>query len=360
MKHFYVTIFSIIALSLSEFAIAQTGPNLLGAKGTFSTPFITVNTGADACTSSGSNSFNPIGNIGNALGAIGGGGTDSLIPTSAYDYTASADGLSPEFTYTIIKVIGDASGGNCMKPEWRGQDHTGDGGYFMAVNGAPNDTKSPVFYQIKTVPVCAGTKYEFSAWVLNILPASHPAAQPGSEPNISLKVISAGDTQIVASSGPIAYNNSATWVKVNGTYTAPATASVVDVQIINATSVAQGNDLGLDDISFAVLEPNVTITNQPLAPICEGANFNVNFKVTDNSQTNVWYKWQLSKDGGATFVDSSLGAQQATFTGDNYTLTQPFNNVTADMNGYKYRLVASTSSAGLSTPSCTYVNEFTL
>jgi len=58
----------------------------------------------------------------------------------------------------------------------------------MAVNGAPNSTFSPIFYQIKSIPVCIDTTYEFSAWVINLLPGTSSAAVKGSEPNISFKV----------------------------------------------------------------------------------------------------------------------------------------------------------------------------
>src|SRR5664279_154843 len=170
MKKFYTLVLAVLSVCSFNFTNAQTGPNLLGAKGTFSTPFITVNSSASSCTKSGSASYNPAGNIGNALNGCSSSG--SSLPCSGYNYVYKSGGLGPEFTYTVIKNVGDANGGNCIKGDWRGQDHTGDGGYFMAVNGAPNSTYSNIFYQIKSIPVCPGTQYEFSAWVLNILPKS--------------------------------------------------------------------------------------------------------------------------------------------------------------------------------------------
>jgi Secretion system C-terminal sorting domain/Carbohydrate binding domain len=360
MKKFYAIVLAVLSVISFNFADAQVGPNLLGAKGTFSAPFITVNSstsGNASCTKSGSATYNPVDNIGNALNGCSSSG--SSLPCSGYNYVYKSGGLGPEFTYTIIKNIGDANGGNCIKGDWRGQDHTGDGGYFMAVNGAPNNTYSNIFYQIKSIPVCPGTQYEFSAWVLNILPKSSPSAKPGSEPNISFKVIMPDGTQTIATSGPIAYNNTPTWVKVGGTFTAPATTTSVDLQVVNATAVASGNDLGLDDISFNVVQSNVSVSG-PVGGACEGSSFSINYVVTDVTHTNDWYKWQISKDGGATFVDSTSGAQQATYTGDSFTLPLAFNHVTSKMNGYKYRLVVSASEAGLSNPVCTYVNEYTL
>ncbi len=362
MKKFYTLVLTVLIANSFQLK-AQTGPNLLGAKGTFSAPFITVNSSAGSCTMSGSTTYNPEGNIGNALtGCTAASG--SSLPCSGYTYTSASGGLGPEFRYTIIKNIGDENGGNCIKGDWRGQDHTGDGGYFMAVNGAPNSTYSNVFYQIKNIPVCPGTQYEFSAWVLNILPKSSPAAGAGSEPNISFNVIDGSHSYTIGNSGPIAYTSTPTWVKVGGTFTASDTTTSVELQVVNATAVAQGNDLGLDDISFNVLQSNISVTspNGDPAPnsVCEGTSFSVNYTVHDATHTNTWYKWQVSTDGGATFVDSSLGAQQGAYTGDSLVLPVSFNKVSASMNGHKYRLIVSTSADGLANAGCTYVNEYTL
>ena len=156
MKNFYSVVLTILSISISQLSQAQCvgakGPNLLGAKGTFSAPFITVNTAADACISAGSNTYNPTGNVGNALSGCS---TPAMsLPCSDYIYTDKSNGLFNEFRYSILKTVGNNNGFNCIKGDWRGSDHTGDGGYFLAVNGAPNNTFSPVFYQIKSIPVC--------------------------------------------------------------------------------------------------------------------------------------------------------------------------------------------------------------
>ncbi len=361
MKKFYTTLFALISLFGCQYVAAQCtgvkGPNLLGAKGTFSVPFITVNSNAASCTSSGSGSYNPVNNVGKALtGCTAAMGIS--IPCSDYMYTSENAGLVPEFTYSIVKTIGNASGGNCLKPDWRGSDHTGDGGYFMAVNGAPNTTLSPVFYQIKSISVCSGTTYEFSAWVLNILPASSSFAIQGSQPNISFKV----NGVVVANSGPIAYTNTPTWVKVGGSFT--ATTDLVDLQVVNATAVADGNDLGLDDISINVCQSKVKVndpagtTTNGTSSVCDGSEAVVNYVVTDATHTNTWYKLQKSINGGDAFTDIITG--QCTYIGDKFNYRSDLGKVTSSMNGYKWRLVVSTTQAGLSNPECVYFNDFTL
>ena len=353
MTKFYTLVLTVIIVFSFQFTNAQCngikGPNLLGAKGTFSVPFITINENADIATRSGSKSYNPAGNIGNALTGCNTPGLS--VPCSDYIYTAKNGGLGPEFRYTILKTIGDATGGNSIKGDWKGSDHTGDGGYFMAVNGAPDTTYSKIFYQIKSIPVCIGATYEFSAWVINVLPGTSGSAHPGSEPNISFIVNGA----VIANSGAIAYHNTPEWVKVGGSFV--ATTSTVDLQVVNATAVASGNDLGLDDISINVCQSQIKVTG-PIAS-CAGTDVIVDYEVTDNSQANTWYKWKISKDGGATFIDSTSG-EQATYTGNSFTLPLDLGIVTSSMNGYKYRLSVSTSEEGLASADCLYFNDYTL
>src|ERR1035437_7831015 len=142
-----------------------------------------------------------------------------FFPFFDYNYTATTGGMGPEYTYSILKVMGDASGSNCIHdPIWIAKDHTGDGGYFMAVNGAPNSSLSPVFYQIKTIPVCIGTSYEFAAWVINMMPAG---GLDSAAPNISFKV----NGSVIGTSGPIPYDHQ--WHQVGGSFTA-TTATVDD------------------------------------------------------------------------------------------------------------------------------------
>ncbi len=124
MKKFYSILLTVLCLGAYHYSDSQNGPNLLGARGTFSTPIVTPNTNAASCTISGSATYNPPGNIGNALSGCSMPG--SFLPCSDYVYTSKSGGLAPEFTYTLIKNIGDANGGNCIKGDWRGQDHTGD------------------------------------------------------------------------------------------------------------------------------------------------------------------------------------------------------------------------------------------
>ena len=347
MKRFYMFVMAVASIVITQGVSAQCngvkGPNLLGAKGTFSAPFITVNNSADPCIQSGANSYSPVGNLGNALAGCT-APVGSAIPCSDYPYVSSNQGLLPEYTYTIIKTLGDANGTNCIHPIFNGTEHTGDGGYFMAVNGAAATTSNPVFYNIKSIPVCVGATYEFSAWVRNII--TNPT--PGSEPNISFRV----NGTVISTSGPIA---STEWTKIGGSFV--ATTNTVDLDVINATFIAGGNDIGLDDISINMCGSNISV-NDP-APFCEGSNVTVGFTVSDATASNKWYQLKRSINGGATFTNLTFPAQ-ATFTGTTYTINYNIGVVTPAMTGYKYRIVVATSAPGTGLPDCAFFNEYTL
>ena len=322
------------------------GPNLLGARGTFSNKYIVANQNASVCTHSGTPTYSPINNIGNVL--TGCTNVAASTPCSDYIYTDQQDGLAPEFRYTIIKNIGDNNGGNCIKGDWRGKDHTGDGGYFMAVNGAPSTAQSSFFYQMRRIPVCIGKTYEFSAWVINLLPGNDTVAAP----NISLTV----NGVVLANSGPIIATYQSQWFKIAGSFT--ATTNTVDLEISNATAIAIGNDLGLDDISINVCESKVEILNA-MQSYCVGTPLTINYQVTDNTQTHNFYKWQISTDGGYSYTDASNPAT-ASFSGTSYTVTNNIGTVTASMDGNKYRLCVATKANGLNNPECIFINDFTL
>ena len=359
MKKFNTILLAAIFICGYQFSSAQTGtlcdgnkgPNLLGARGTFSVPYITVNTSADACLQSGSNTYNPIGNVGNQLEGCS-NPSGNIFPCSDYTYTSKQNGMQPEFTYSIVKVMGDANGSNCLhSPIWKAKDHTGgDGSYFMAVNGAADVIQTPIFYQIKAIPVCENATYEFSAWVINMMP-------PGNindAPNISFVV---NGTDTIGNSGPIPYDNQ--WHKVGGSFV--ASTSTVDLKVINATKVGGGNDLGLDDISINVCQSQIVV-NGP-AVVTENNTVTPSFTVTDPTNTYTTYMWQVSRNGSLSFTN--LGGGTINYTNGtatlNYTITNPSSDLNqANADGNIYRLVVATSKTNLAKPDCIYFNDYTL
>src|SRR4051812_37769213 len=104
MKKLNTLLLAVFSLCSYQFSQAQLcdgnkGPNLLGARGTFSVPYITPNTNADACLQSGSNSYNPADNVGNKLEGCS-TPSGNIFPCSDYNYTSATNGMQPEFTYS--------------------------------------------------------------------------------------------------------------------------------------------------------------------------------------------------------------------------------------------------------------------
>lgn len=360
MKQFNTILVAVTALFSFQTAQAQLcdgvkGPNLLGAKGTFSTTYINPNPNADPCLTANTSTYNPTGNIGMPLlkcdEAVG-----EKVPCTGYNYAFTQNGMVPEYTYSLIKNIGDKNGHNCIHSQnlWVGKDKTGDDGYFLAVNGAPNTSKDSVFYQIKQIPVCIGTTYEFSAWVISLVPGVD-----GATDNMSPNVYFVVNGERIATSGRIPYSSSGKWIQVGGSFT--ATTPFVDLQVINATSIAAGNDLGLDDISIHVCQSRVLVEGPEFTEI--GTSPHPTFLVSDPLEQNKWYKWQLSTDGGITFTDETSGGT-ASFDPitKKYSVTPGdiIGEVEPDMNGFIYQLVVSTSKEGLVSPDCIYVGQYVL
>lgn len=323
------------------------GPNILGAKGSFSQPFISVNTAAATCIASGSNAYSPLGNAGNSLNGCT--GTGAIRPCSDYTYTAASGGLGPESRYAILKTVGNSAGGNCIKGDWRGSDHTGDGGYFMVINGAASASTNKTFYQIRSIPVCPGSTYEFSAWAINVLSSNSPYTAPNAQPDIIVKA----NDEIIARSGLLANQVVPAWVKISGTFT--ATSDTINLQFINNTAVAGGNDFGIDDIALSVCQSNISVEGP--ANACSGNAVNLQFTVTDPSSLNSWYKIQLSTDGGSSYTDLSAPEQSA-FSNNSYTVTYNAGTANALMNGHRYRLVAAASAQALGNVGCGDYNDY--
>lgn len=366
MKKIKLIMLTAIALCSLEVAFSQTGtlcsgnkgPNLLGARGTFSAPYILPNNNADACLHNGANTYSPTGNVGGMLEGCS-NPSGNLFPCSDYNYTDKYYGMMPEFTYSILKVIGDENGNNCIhSPMWTGKDHTGDGGYFLAVNGAADITQTPIFYQMKNIPVCIGSTYEFSAYVLNLF---NKGETNSTDPSITFIV---NDTDTIGTSGVVP--KGAGWVKVGGSFVAKT--NFVNLKVVNSTVVAGGNDLGLDDISFQVCESRIVPPVSEAA--CEGEDVTINFNVFDPTVPSIpggsykYYKIEVSRDGKISWNTRSSGFVTYDATG-NGTVSYTLKNVSTDFgstnaNGNVYRLSVATSIPGLSNPECIYFNDYTL
>ena len=325
------------------------GSNILGAQGTFSAPYITPNTVLN-CINDGSTPAAPLQNLGNANPSL-----------TNYTYASTSNSLGAEGRYSFLKTLGTISptNRNCIKTDWVASDHTGDGGYAMIVNGSPNSASfGETFYKATSIAVCPNTLYEFSAYVINVLPGNHFAATPGTDPNISFYI----NNLLVSTSGPIAYAGAPVsfvpqWVKVGGLwYSGPNTS--VDLRIDNATFVAGGNDLGLDDISMAICGPDITYPNISSTPqFCSYGVLPLKAIVKASVNTYSSYIFQNSTDGGLSWADmgtAKTGSPVFNLSLNIYEYVAEYGNIpiTPSMDGHRYRLKVATEASNLTGVRC--------
>ena len=226
---------------------------------------------------------------------FGTGGTIPLLPpgTTSYTYrsTAPDDGF-----YNVSSNTNWFGWHNIV-------DHTIDdaNGRMLVVNA---EFTSGEFYRTTINGLCEATTYEFSSWLINLLPSSLCGGS-GIPVNVNFEitdltglVLASGDT------GNIFGSVSPTWRQYGLVFQTSAGQDTVILKMINNGQGGCGNDLAIDDIVFKscgdlteVLdaENNIGVTicgNQTPYPTTLTAIIPANPVFTSR-----FYQWQESSDG---------------------------------------------------------------
>ncbi|RYY38753.1 MAG: T9SS type B sorting domain-containing protein [Chitinophagaceae bacterium] len=235
----------------------------------------------------------------------------------------------------------------CFGNSWHDvtADHTGDpNGYFMLVNAS---TSPGVFFQDTIRGLCAGTTYEFSAWVLNVLRSSS-CGTGAVQPNLTFRIEDLSGTVLrTYNSGTIAPSSSPEWRQFGLSFTTPPTVGTAILRIVNNAPGGCGNDLLLDDISFRacgpILTPSFTGGTGSTQNVCFGQAASLQLNVgLSTGYNNPRFQWQQSTNGGA-WTDVAGATTQA------YTANIPAG---AAAGTYRYRLAVA-ESANWGTSTCT-------
>lgn len=172
----------------------------------------------------------------------------------------------PDGFYTLV----NASDG-CAEASWHNvtHDHTGNSnGYMMMIN-ASNEPST--FYTRMVPSLCPATKYEFSAYILNLLKNTvvGPTVQ---QPDIlfSIETIT-GEVLETLRTGTIPATAAPVWKKYNLVFKTPDNVSSLVLKISNNAPGGPGNDLLLDDIEFITSAPKLTIPTV-FSPNGDGVN----------------------------------------------------------------------------------------
>ena len=217
---------------------------------------------------------------------------------------------------------------SCFANSWHSvsADHTGDpNGYFMLINAS---FQPSAFYLDTVKGLCAGTTYEFAAWVMNVLKTTACAPNP-TQPNLTFTLERTDGTVLQTyNTGTLLSQSNPIWQQFGFYFTTPANASEVVLRIFNNAPGGCGNDLALDDITFRPCGPQLTPvivgSTTTTATMCEGATRSFTFSATLSAGfSNPAYQWQKSSDGivwtdipGATTLNTTENFPATAATGN--------------------------------------------
>jgi gliding motility-associated-like protein len=262
--------------------------------------------------------------------------------------------------YTILNHTNIKNGiSNCHPEGWQvvDHDHTGDpNGYMMLVN-ASNVPSKFFTYNIPDGVLCPDTKYEFSAFILNLIYQAH--AGPGiSRPDIVFSITQADGTTFTYDTSDIPESaNADDWRRYSMPFRTPLGNTAITLVMTNKSPGGPGNDLLLDDIEFRACGPAIPVGfglvgNTNPQPAC--ANDPQVYHLVANpgaGYDDPKYQWQTSSDMGTTWTN---------LTGPQATTTQYDLNFDSGIGTYQYRLAVAEGS-NINSPNCrTYSGVLTI
>lgn len=243
--------------------------------------------------------------------------------TTTYNYLPYC-AITPN-NYTIVNNT------NSCRSDWHNvaHDHTGNpNGYMLMVDGSNSRNE---FLRADVSGLHSSFRYQFSAWCGNLI--SNPNFG-GADPLIRFELYDQNGTQIATSGGILLPRTIPTfqWQQVSFMFDIPAGVTSLTIVVADVQTASSGNDLVMDDISFAPCYPPVlaSFSNTGIvdkAHVCN--NGTVNLYASWPSIIpfqNPSYKWQ--RNAGAGWADIP-GAGSIS-----YTQTENTAGI------YKYRVVA--------------------
>lgn len=194
---------------------------------------------------------------------------DPLPPgITTYNYTTNPTGGS--------YLVTNTSGLNGAL--WHsGEDHTeGDVDGYMLLFDATDEPG--IFYERQISGLCPGTRYEFRAWVANVV--APMACSGGSiEPDLRFELRDPVSGNLLGSvdTGAIPTSEFLLWQAYGLSFVLPDGIDAIRLLLINNAQGGCGNDLAIDDISLRICNP----VREQSMQLCEGDSVEVNGK---------WYK----------------------------------------------------------------------
>ncbi len=286
------------------------------------------------------------------------------------------DGAGPLTTHRVFSVwdiIGDHTGAASPTAGNPPADTTGGriAGYMLVINAAYRIDSA---FQHTITGLCANTYYEISCWMRNICSKcgcdtngtgatgggyipSGPGDSSGVRPNLAMALNGVD----YYTTGDLAYNGQ--WVKKGFTFlTGPAQTSFT-MRFYNNSPGGGGNDWALDDITVATCSPNMSYSPSLNPTVCDSNVLTIRDTVRSYFNNYLYYKWQRSTNGGATWTDITAPAGPAApyWNGSAWeyvsSYTIPSTQTYLVNSGDMYRLVVATTVANLTAPNCSFTDN---
>lgn len=266
------------------------------------------------------------------------------LPAGVTTYQYVGSGTPSDGQYTISSTTNYYDWHNT-------QDHTPDdvNGKCLIVNA---DYTPGEFFRRQIDGLCEFTSYEFSAWLLNLLPATG-CSGVGIPINVKFQIWDITDSTLLASgdTGNIPGTNAPLWRQYGLTFQTLSGQTSVILKMINNGNGGCGNDLAIDDIIFKTCGDSVVLDDTLGATNFESCEEDLitTISLTATPDFSVFathaYQWQVSSDA-ITWNDivgettNSLNAPAPIPSGTLY-----------------YRVKFAESAANLENDSCNSISE---
>jgi gliding motility-associated-like protein len=229
------------------------------------------------------------------------------------------------------------------------QDHTPNDidGKSLIVNA---DFTAGEFYRRTVSGLCENTSYEFSAWLINLLPTT-ACGGAGIPINVRFQIWDATDTSLLASGDTGQIPNRATplWERYGLVFQTVSNQTSVILKMLNNEVGGCGNDLAIDDIVFRTCGDFIEINDSQNANNIEACAVNgaVSTILTATPDFSIYsshaYQWQESLDG-INWTDI-FGETNQTYNTPSLTSTT------------YYRVKVAEDAINLANPLCSSVSE---